>query len=807
MRNRLVPLAILLGFVALLVFVYRYTIFGDWKLSFTNVQYSFPPFSSLGVAIKGPLLSDPADNVLPIAWATYHTGIFSTWLYNFGLGGPQLMSLYLAPLNWLYALPFDVVQPLISVIKFSASFTGAYLFIKRITGSRAGAFIGAVSFTFSSALVMWHGWPHSEVSMYAPFLFLMLDLMLEKIRVRYCVGIALFAYLMLTPGMPTYAAYFFYLAICYGAVFCIKRYRKEPKRIVLYLGACLVSGIIGVVMSLPYTGELLTTVGSNGYASSRSSQAAASLGLSQIKTMLLPYVPTSTTLHPNEATVFTGVLAVLSVALTPLHGKSKKRVGFFFVSSAVLFLLVFTGILTPLYEHLPLINTSLKTRVIVLMNFTLSMLLGINIGDLLSSKLESKSEKAYALAGTIIPFIAFLVLVRYDASMFERVVNPQTLQFLKRETLIGGLLGVLLCAVVICRIVRPTRMITIGCGLALMLGVSLDMGYFASHYLPLIEKDASTIPAETATVVYLQEHTQDGSKYAAVGNTWTLFPSSNMFYGIRDVRGHGLVFTNEDLTSYYSAVGELSATATRPSWEDIDNVDLLRYMGVRYLVYTVDDLNKQGLEAVYDPSQYEALEDGMVIVFLGDYAPQVELIQDVHIEEDDDAVLDAMEQGFEPNTLFLSQEKLSGDIDVSQAASLDSDEGVSDVIQNADGSMSFTTNVNENRFVLINEYFDDGWKAYVDGEEVSIVKGNYLFRAIEVPAGSHKVELKYESQHMKVFFIAAAGSAGALVVIACFSKRVNRCLMDYDAENSTMDNRDHLVETRPDSDCGASARA
>jgi hypothetical protein len=57
--------------------------------------------------------------------------------------------------------------------------------------------------------------------------------------------------------------------------------------------------------------------------------------------------------------------------------------------------------------------------------------------------------------------------------------------------------------------------------------------------------------------------------------------------------------------------------------------------------------------------------------------------------------------------------------------------------------IAFTAETPNAAYLFVSEIFYPGWKAFIDGQPARILRGNYLFRVLELPKGRHSIVLEF----------------------------------------------------------------
>jgi len=64
--------------------------------------------------------------------------------------------------------------------------------------------------------------------------------------------------------------------------------------------------------------------------------------------------------------------------------------------------------------------------------------------------------------------------------------------------------------------------------------------------------------------------------------------------------------------------------------------------------------------------------------------------------------------------------------------------------------ISLVTEAPEAGFLFLSEIYYPGWKAFIDGRPEPILRGDYLFRVIQVPSGRHEVTFTFDPFSIKI---------------------------------------------------------
>lgn len=190
-------------------------------------------------------------------------------------------------------------------------------------------------------------------------------------------------------------------------------------------------------------------------------------------------------------------------------------------------------------------------------------------------------------------------------------------------------------------------------------------------------------------------------------------------------------------TSYFhQSIGGYSAVKPRRMQQLFDyqiaknNMEVLNMLNVKYVIQT-------DTSGVAVPAQNPDANGN---------AWFVSKIQNVNSADEEMKALDQLDT---KNVAVKSKDTNDKNFELSMPFRLDSLASIQ-LISYKPNHLKYTSNNSNEGFAVFSEmYYKNGWKATIDGKDTKIFKVNYVLRGLQIPAGKHKIEFKFEPEVIK----------------------------------------------------------
>lgn len=228
-------------------------------------------------------------------------------------------------------------------------------------------------------------------------------------------------------------------------------------------------------------------------------------------------------------------------------------------------------------------------------------------------------------------------------------------------------------------------------------------------------------------------------------------PTMNLLYGLHNIWGIDVITLKRVDDLYKAFIGTPSISTT----------NLIDLYGVKYVISITPIKGDHRFELIY--SRLEGLQGKRkdllkenTIKLYRNRKPILRawLVKDFKVM-DEKAILSRMtNKNFRPDKEVLVEEAPQGEEQSIHSAQTEVakrlPKGTVQVLSEKNNRLSLFVRPSQNSFLVMNDTYFPGWKAFVDGKKTTIYRADYNFRAISLKSGSHKVEFEYRPMSFKL---------------------------------------------------------
>ena len=686
-----------------------------------------PWYSDGPAAVQNPMMSDVIQQVYPyhaFFRAELSEGRLPLWnpfVFNgTSFVGTSVSALF-SPMNWLLLpVPQPVSYEIGALLKLLLAGTGIFYFCRRLGLSVESGFAGGLIYAFAGYNISLLNYPNTSISVLLGFGLLALEDYLETRRWR---SFAAFALIVAAAFLGGHVESAVLHVLAYGLYALVRSWKS-----LIRVGMAILLGFgISAVVTIPFVEFMFfssTFAQRSGFERNPYFVSPGSW-----PALLNPFFNGSPVgwegpmpMQVLESFVYLGIIPLLFVVIGLGSRLLRKRKWPIIALLSWGFVIMF-GIwpFFDLFTAVPLLRQGSHFHIAQVVQAAGAVLAAIGISSVADR--GNRSRWVWVVLG--------LVSVLYLSTVFWKITLPvHEIQggffFLDRNLSlplysIAGAISLIIVAVFLTRRYMPK----------IVLALVILQGMFFGMFLNPAVSPEKTVEYVPPVADFLKTRVHD--RVAGIG-TGTLYPNWGMVWGIRDCRGY------ESLVA--SRVPELYSELTGKEFEsnlwldalDESSLRLLRRLGCTWIL-SPEACSLPGLKPKFEsfPFLYEA--EGPGRVFLTRRARNV---------TSPEQALEQMLAESDPGIVFLE-----GNPGAAEAIPVKGPNPYGELsdevswIEDLPDSVSLRIQQSSESWLVLRDTYFPGWACQIDGEPVQINRVDYLFRAVKVPAGDHRVDFTY----------------------------------------------------------------
>ena len=765
---RFTPIVILLGLWGLFCAPYLFKSLVPFPS--TYLVSFFPPWSATyGMPVKNNAMPDVITQIYPwkkLTIDSWKNSILPLWNpYSFA-GTPHAanyQSAVFSPINLLFFIfPFLDAWSLSVLFQPIVAGVGMFLFLRSLARSRSGSLIGAVGFMFCNFITTWMA--YATLGYAIGFLPWAMWAVVEGFQKKSIVPKII---LSVSVAWSLVSGHFQISMYLLGTVFVFILYKTLQTKNWRNGIMCTLFLLFGITLASP---QLLLTY--NAYRMSTRSS-------SFLKAEVIPWQYVVTLFSPDfygnpvtrndwfghyaEWGGFVGVIPLLFMFIAMSSGfKGYKKFFLALGAFAVVFAYPtpFVDLLVRL--RLPVLSTSAASRIIVLLSFAISALAAFGVDEAIDWWKAHTDKKIILFVG----LYWLLIATAWIVVLFVRPFSPDQLAIAKRNLVFPTIIslgGTTLLGIGFLRTFKEKIFTFVLLGLIIL--TCFDAYRFASKWMPFDPR--GLVYPEVPSLTFLQKTVGINRVFGNIGGE-----VGNMF-SIQLIEGYDALYQGR----YGEFIKTVSQGFVTPGGRSVVQFDkhginktiVLQLLGVRYIYHRLSDGHNSWVfpywEYISTGTMHQIYTDEQYKVFEYDNAfPRAFLASSYRLVHGDQKIIDTMfsEDVNLRDTLILEEKPREEPAQGSSTAN---------IRLYLPNRVRVETRSESPKLLFLSDVYDPGWIVTIDGRQTKLLRADYDFRAVSVPAGSHMIEFTYFPSSFRTGLIIVALSLFAIVGIVIWEKQ------------------------------------